>query len=90
MNGLNYSDVHQIYTIGKPTIDVPDRKRGGQTWQEIWDATKKLQNGQWLPIKFKSTKTADRLCLAARSHRTLRIEVRRRKQFVYLKLSDAK
>lgn len=76
----------QLFDIGKPTNKPPDPKKKQSSWQSVWDAAKKLKNGEWLPVTVESTGDANSLHLAAQTHRTLRLEARRRGKTVWIRL----
>ena len=53
---------------------------------KVWQAVKELALGEWLPVECDTPEEASALYSSARSHRTMKMRVKRRKLTVYLQL----
>ncbi|KKM68376.1 hypothetical protein LCGC14_1461550 [marine sediment metagenome] len=79
-------NIVQPFDIGKPSKEAPAPRGKLASWIPIWEAVKKLGKDKWLPVSVESIQLASSLYLAAKTHRTLKLEARRRGKTVHIKL----
>jgi len=76
----------QPFDIGKSTDKPPEPKKKQSAWGPVWEAARKLSKNDWLPITVQTIGEANSLYLSAQTHRTLRLETRRRGRTVWIRL----
>ena len=76
----------QYFDIGRPSKQAPVPRGKLASWIPVWEAVKKLRKGQWLPVSVDSIQLANSLYMAAKTHRTLKLEASRRGKTVHIKL----
>ena len=70
----------------KPIKEAPKSRQGQWGhWGPVWQAIKTLKNGDWLPVEMGTEIEARKLASAARTHRTLKLNVRLEGSMVYLR-----
>lgn len=73
----------------KPVKNVPNSGvRHSGKYADIYRAVKQMPNGDWLPVQFDERKQAYNFYLTAKTHRTLRFEVKTRLNVVYLRMAQ--
>ena len=70
--------------IREPVKELPYDTGWGR-WRPVWDAVVKA-SPDWVPVELDTESQAGRLATAAVTHRTLRLEVRKRGRVVHLRL----
>lgn len=76
--------------IGKPVKKVPPSTHGrAAKYAAVWKAVAALPNGDWLPVECKDYRAADRVCIAASTHRTLKLKAKRRGNVAYIQTVQA-